>query len=209
MPRKARQIAGDHPGGDDADRQVHIEHAAPAPVFGHEATQHRTDGVRNAESGGDHRHPTDTPRGIGEQVGNRRKGRADQHAAADTLQRARDDEFGHAARRAAQRRRCGKRYNRQQYKGLATIQITQTPGERHGHGRSQQITGAHPAVIFKALQFGNDARHGRPDHGLIKRGQHHHKANAQHGQKSCPSVELFFHHHVPVSSKRPVYAGLA
>ncbi|SPA32474.1 hypothetical protein CBM2637_B120156 [Cupriavidus taiwanensis] len=120
---------------------------------------------------------------IRKQVGDAGKGRTDQHAAADALQRARRHQERHVRRHAAQRRGHREHHDRCQHERLASVVVAQPAEYRHGNHRGQQVGRGDPRVVFEPLQLRHHRGQRRPDHGLVQRHQHHHEGHAQHGQQ--------------------------
>ncbi len=180
---QVRQVAPHEEQRQQADRQVHVEHRAPAEGLREKAAERRADRVGDAE-GGAHQHlPAQAHDRIGEQVGHAGERGAHQHPAADALQHPRGHQEAHAARHPAQHRGGGEHHDRGDHEGLAAVIVAQPAEDRHGDHRGQQVGGRDPRVQIEAAQLGHDGRQRGADHGLVEGDQHRDEGNAQHCQQ--------------------------
>lgn len=178
-----RQEAPRKPQPQHAERHIHIEHRAPAQRLRHPAAQRRADGVGDPERGAQQDLPAQAHPGIGKQVGNAGIGRADQHAAADALQRPRPHQEGHAARHAAHHRSQREDDDGRDHERLAAVEIPQSAEDRHRHHRGQQVGRRHPRVQVEPLELRHHRGQRGADHGLVQRHQHDDEADAEHRQQ--------------------------
>jgi hypothetical protein len=168
---------GDHPPGDQErrhpDRQVDVEHPAPAERVGEQPAQHRAGGQRHRRHPrpqADRLHPL--PR-VGEGGGEDRQGARQQRRAPDRLQRPPADQRRQARRQPAQRRAGGEHHQ----PGAEHPPAAEPVAERAG---GQQQAGEHQHVgVDHQLQPGHagtevalDARQGHVHDGVV---QHHHE----------------------------------
>ncbi|MGF6511523.1 hypothetical protein OKW26_007350 [Paraburkholderia sp. 32] len=178
-----RQETPDEKQRQQPDRQIHIEHRAPAVVLREKTAERRADRIGDAERRAHQHLPAQPHDGIGEQIGNACERGADEHAAANALQPAREHEKQHAVGRPAQHRGAGKHDDRRNHERLAPVIITKPPENRHGDHRGQQIRGCDPCVQLEASEFGHDGGQRGADHGLVERDQHRDERDAEHGQQ--------------------------
>jgi len=181
-----RQEVPRKPQPQHAERHVHVEHRPPAQRLRHPAAQRRADGVGDAERGTQQDLPAQAHPRIGKQVGNASVGRADQHAAADALQRPRPHQERHAARHAAHHRGQRENDDGRHHERLAAVEIPQPAEDRYRHHRGQQVGRRHPGVEVEPLEFRHHRRQRGADHGLVQRHQHDDEADAEHGQQRLP-----------------------
>ncbi len=111
--------------GDHAHRQVDEEHQPPAAVLGQHAAERRADNIRQRERRTDEHQPAQPKLRVGEKIGDGGEHRADQDAAANPLQAARDHEEQHVGRHAAHDRRDGEEDDRGDQERLAAEQVAQ------------------------------------------------------------------------------------
>ncbi len=165
------------------DGQIHIENRAPAVILREETAERRPDRVGNTERRTHQHLPAQAHDRVGKQIGNTGERGADQHAAADALQTAREHEEQHIVGRAAQHRGAREHDDRRDHKRLAPVVIAEPAENRHGNHRGQQIGRGDPRVQLETLEFGDDGGQGGADHGLVERDQHRDEGDAEHRQQ--------------------------
>ena len=161
---------GDHDKRDRADRQVDVEHPAPAEVVDEEPADQRADDGRDAEDRAERalvlaalprRHD----------VADDRLGQYQQAAAADALDRAEGDELAHVPRLAAQGRADQEDHDRAEEEVLAAVLIAELAPDLRGRGRGEQVRGHDPGQVRKAAEVVDDRRQRGGDDRLVERGE--------------------------------------
>ena len=119
--------------GDDADRDVHLEHPAPAEVVGDEAAG------GGADDRGQSKHATEesgraAPLVGREKVPNDCEHSREQHTAEQALDAPEDDQLVHVLGQATKRGGDDKTDHPREQEGLASEQVTELAGDR-GHRR--------------------------------------------------------------------------
>ncbi|MNS78212.1 hypothetical protein D3C72_1118150 [compost metagenome] len=183
---QVRQVSPREQQAEQAHRHVDIEDGTPAIPFSQHAAHGRADGVGKPERGAHHHLPAQAHVRVREQIGNTGESGADEHAAANALQRACRHEERHAGRHAAQHRGHQEDHDRHQHEWLAAVVVAQPAEDRHGDDRGQQVGRGHPGVVLEALQFGDHRRQRGGHHGLVQRHEHHHEGDADHRQQRFP-----------------------
>jgi hypothetical protein len=155
---------------DQPDRQVHVEDPAPAQVVGQVTAQERPDDARQAENTAENALNAAALSRRKDLRDDRKDGRRE-HTTGQPLQSAKDDELGHVLAETAQGGGQDEHGRAAEQEELAAVHVRQLAGDRHDGRAGEQIGGGDPGVVLKTLQLGDDARHGRADDGLVKRGQ--------------------------------------
>jgi hypothetical protein len=175
----------DHRHGDEREGDVDVEDPAPArdhvpeqddrSVVGEEAADHRAEHAGQAEDRAEQAGELGPlPRRV--ELGDDRERRGEERAAAQALQRAEEDQLGHAAAQYRQgpelagetgQPRAGEEDGDagQQHR-LSPVEVAQLAPDRHHHRRGEQIGRGRPGVEVQAGELGDDSRHGRADHRL-------------------------------------------
>ena len=166
---------------DQADRQVDVEHPAPAQVVGQVAAQQRPDDAGQAEDAAEDALDAAALGGREDLRDDGEDGRG-QHAAGQALQAAEDDQLGHVLAQAAQRRGQHEQRRAAEQEQLAAVHVRQLAGDRHDRRAGQQVGRGDPGVVLEAVQLGDDARHRRADDGLVERRQQQAQHQARDGQ---------------------------
>lgn len=155
-----------------ADRDVDVEHPAPAEVVGEEAADERA-----AHEGGRHH---DGHHGLDPAALARRhqftddRLRADhQSAAAESLQRAEADELAHVLGQSRQDGAREEEHDRQQEDALAAVEVAELSPDRRGRGRRQQVGGDHPGEMVEAAQVTDDRGQRGGDDQAVEHGEEH------------------------------------
>lgn len=169
-----------------ADRQVHEKRETPAVVLTEKAAERRADRIRKTERARKQHLPAQAHDRIGKEVRDRREAGADQHAAADALQRAKRDQRRHRLRKPAQRGCDGEQHDRDDDQRLPAEPVAKTPEHRHRDHRSQQVRRRDPLVQIEAPQVRDDRRQRGADHRLVDRDHHHDARQAEHREQRLP-----------------------
>jgi len=179
----ARQIAAHQQQARQSHRKIDEERRAPAIVLTQKTAERRPERIGHPECAREQNLPAQAHHRIGKQIGNRRKAGADQHAAANALQRAKQHELRHAAGHAAQHGRQREQHDRRDDRRLAAKPVAQASEDRHGDDRSQQIGCRNPRIQIEAIEFGDDGRQRGADHGLVDGDHHHDRGQPEHGEQ--------------------------
>ena len=164
------QGKGDHGQGDRPQRQVHVEHPAPAEIVHEEAAQQRPGHAGHPEHRAERalvlaafprRH----------HVADDGLGQHDQSAAAQSLQGAEPDELQHGLGQAAQRRPDQEDHDRGLEQPLAAVLVAELAPHRGGGRGGQQVRGDHPGQVVQPAQVTDDRRQGGGHDGLVQRGE--------------------------------------
>ena len=171
----------------EPERQVDVEAGAPRPMVRQPAAECRTENRSHAPQRGKESlvaAALDRRKDIADD----REQHADDHAAADALQSAEDDQLTHAvdrqerefAGRAAQRRRDDEQDRAEHEERLAAVAIRQARKDRDRHGRRQHVDRRDPRVAVESLQRRDDARLRGADDRLIDGGEQRREQQAGH-----------------------------
>ena len=175
--------------GQDAERDVEIEHPAPGEQRGDVAPRERP------RDRGDSPHRAQQPLRAAPLfqrvvVGDDAHSQRHQTAGAEPLQRPEHDELRHGAGRAGEGGAQQKDADAPQIEAPPSVQIGELAPQRNRDRRRQQVGGEHPAVPGEPAELLGDGRHCRRDDGHFDGGEegapqhagrHHHPAGAPDG----------------------------
>ena len=167
MPRArpgGRQRRREHPQRHCADRQIDVEDPAPGEVGGDESADQRTGDARRRESGAEHALVA-SPLPGRHDVGDRRLRTDDQPAAAEALDRTKDDELGEVTAQAAQRRAHQEDDDGRLEDALPPVEVAELAVERDDGGLGQEVRGHHPGQMGEPAELGDDGRERGGDDG--------------------------------------------
>ena len=168
--RARRQHGRDDYHCQDAGRQVDVEDPAPAQLIDQEAADQRADDGGGAEHRAEEALVTPAL-ARRDEVADDGDGDDDQSAAADPLDRAKDDQLHHVLCDAAERGAHEKHGDRQLQHDLAAVEIAKFSVERAGDRAGEQIRRHDPGQITQAAEIGDHGWQRGRDHGLIERGE--------------------------------------
>ena len=174
-PVRARLEGGrDHRERDQADRQVDVEDPAPGQVVDEEPTEQRPDHCRDAEDGAEEALVA-TAVARRDDVADDGDRDHEEAAAAQSLDRPKDDQLGHVLADPAQRRAGEEDHDRRLQDELASVEIADLAVERAGDRRGEQVGGDDPGELGDPAQVADDRRQRRRDDRLIQRCQQQHE----------------------------------
>ena len=187
----AGDLGDGEPGGHDDDgreRHVDVEAPAPAGVVGEQAAEQRADHGRDAEDGAE-RALELAALAQRDDVGDQ-GGRGDRQAAgAETLERARRDQPGHALGEAAEHRADDEDGDAELEDVLATELVTDLADHHGDRGLGEQVGRHHPRDVVAAAEVADDRRQRRRHDGAVERGQQHAEADGRERQDPGPPLE--------------------
>ena len=160
----------DHHQGERADRQVDVEHPAPAQVVDEEPAKQRSDHARDAEHGAERALVLAALTGR-DDVADDRLGQHDQAAAADALQGAERDQLAHAPRLTAEGGADQEDHDRGEEEVLAPVLVAQLPPDLGGRGGGEDVGGDHPGQVGEAAEVVDDGRQRGGHDRLVERRQ--------------------------------------
>ena len=173
--RRARvECDGDRGEGGDPHREVDVEDPAPRQVIDQEPSEQRADHGRHAEYGAEEPlvAPTVARR---EDVPDHRHRRDDQPSGAESLERAKGDQLSHVLGDTAEGGTDEEDHDRRLQDDLASVEVTELPVHRAGHGRGQEVRRHDPRQVLDAAQLADDRRQRRRHDRLVERRQEEHE----------------------------------
>ena len=158
-----RHVAVHHQQRRETDRQVEVEHPAPADGVGQDAADGRADEEGEHEERAERRLQT---RPVGRRIEVSDDGQRDRHDGTGTkaLDAPEDDQLPHRLAHSAQSRSDEEDGQAEEEDGAPAVPVGERAPERHGRGHGQQVDREDPGVEVIALQVADDAWQGRP-HG--------------------------------------------
>lgn len=161
-----------------AQRKIDPEDHRPVQMFGEQSAEHRS-----ADSG---RNPHGREIGLvlaafarRHHVGNHDLHQRQDAAAADTLQRARENQRQDIRRNRAQHRADQEQRQRGYDHRAAAVDVAQRAVDRRDRGGGKKIRGDHPRQAGDVVELAADGRQRGGNDGLIERGQKHREHQAQ------------------------------
>ncbi len=171
---------------DDADRQVDVEHPAPAEVLGEEPAEEGAQHARDAEDGAEEALVL-SALARGDQVADDRHRQHHEAAAAQPLERPEADELRHVLGDPAEGRADQEDHDRGLEELLAAVLVAELAPER-GRGRGgQQIGGHHPRQVVEPAQLADDRRERRGDDGLVEGREQHAEEQGSDRHEDAPA----------------------
>jgi len=182
-----REFEVDRRHRNDAERQIDVEASAPRPMVRQPTAERWTEDRRDAPQRGEESLVA-SALDRRKDVADDREEDADDHAAANALQSAEDDQLAHAvdrqerefAGRAAQRGRDDEQHRAEHEERLAAVAVRQAREDRDRHGGRQHVDRRDPRVAVESLQRRNDARLCGADDRLIDGGEQRGKQQTGH-----------------------------
>ena len=189
--RRIEDVQLRHDQRDDADREVDVEHPAPAVVLGDPPAEHRAKDWRdnNAESPEAHRAPALL-----------RLERLEQHGLRERLKRsarralndAEDHERRQVRSSSAEKRREREARSRPHEQTLAAELARQPAGHRQNNRVGNQIRRQRPRrFVGRCRQIARDVRQRHVDDGGV---QHLHEGGEHHRERDEPGIDLLLCH---------------
>ena len=139
-----------------------------------EPSEQRADHGRHAEYGAEEPlvAPTVARR---EDVPDHRHRRDDQPSGAESLESAKGDQLSHVLGDTAEGGTDEEDHDRRLQDDLASVEVTELPVHRAGHGRGQEVRRHDPRQVLDAAQFADDRRQRRRHDRLVERRQEEHE----------------------------------
>ena len=180
MPGEPRQEESNQNQGDQAKRQVDVEHPSPAEVVGDEATDQRSDDAPQSEDAHDQAHPAATLAGR-KDIADGSDAQGHQRASTNAGERSGGDQLAHVLRKTGAGRTEQEDQQAGDVEGPPAKQVGELAHNRHGHRRREHVGREEPGIQIEAVQLADDGRRrGRHDRTGEDRGELHQHDRAQH-----------------------------
>jgi hypothetical protein len=178
---RRRQTAAERDQGERPDREVDVEHPAPAGVLHEQPSDQRTHDGGDGERGGDVALIAAALARC-DQVSHCSHGQGHQPAGRRALHRAQRDQHPDGLRNAAQRGGADEHHKRDFEQQLAAMAVTELAPQRRTRGRGDDIGGDDPRHVAQPPQLRGDGGQRGGEDGLVEHGRQHRHHDRGEGQ---------------------------